>query len=81
MRRRLRQWKARLMVGLLATAVVIAVLPLVLALATLAIYLVAGWLLQPFGNHGLWGALYVSYLVRAGTLLYYYPALVRSVPA
>jgi MATE family multidrug resistance protein len=51
------------------------------ALATLAIYLVAGWLLQPFGNHGLWGALYVSYLVRAGTLLYYYPALVRSVPA
>jgi phosphate transport system permease protein len=35
MRRRLRQWKARLMVGLLVVAVVIAVLPLVLILGML----------------------------------------------
>ena len=49
--------------------------------ATLAIYLVAWWLLAPYGNHGLWGAFYVSYVARAGSLLWYYPALVRSVPA
>ena len=48
---------------------------------TLAIYLAAWWLLEPYGNHGLWGAFYVSYFARAGTLLWYYPALVRSVPA
>ncbi len=50
-------------------------------LFTLAIYLAAWWLLEPYGNHGLWGAFYVSYFARAGTLLWYYPALVRSVPA
>jgi multidrug resistance protein, MATE family len=50
------------------------------SLATLAIFLAAWWALTPFGNHGLWAAFYVSYLARAGTLLYYYPALVRSVP-
>lgn len=49
--------------------------------ATLGIYLAAWWLLEPYGNHGLWGAFYVSYFARAGTLLWYYPALVRSVPA
>jgi MATE family multidrug resistance protein len=50
-------------------------------LLTLAIYLAAWWLLQPFGNHGLWAAFYVSYFARAGTLLYFYPQLVRSIPA
>jgi hypothetical protein len=33
------------------------------------------------GNTGLWAAFYVHYLARTGSLLYYYPALVRSVPA
>ena len=51
------------------------------ALVTFAVYLAAWWLLAPLGNHGLWAALSVNYLVRAATLLYYYPALVRSVPA
>jgi len=51
------------------------------AIVTLAIYLVAWWVLSPYGNDGLWGAFYVSYFARAGTLLWYYPALVRSVPA
>lgn len=50
------------------------------ALAALALYLVAWWLLQPLGNHGLWAALVFGYAARALTLLRYYPALVRSVP-
>jgi MATE family multidrug resistance protein len=50
-------------------------------LVSLAIFLGAWWLLTPLGNHGLWAAFYVHYFARAGTLLYYYPALVRSVPA
>jgi MATE family multidrug resistance protein len=49
-------------------------------LATLAIYLAAWWLLEPYGNHGLWAAFSISYFARAGTLLWHYPALVRSVP-
>jgi MATE family multidrug resistance protein len=51
------------------------------ALAALALYLAAWWLLQPLGNHGLWAALVFGYAARALTLLRYYPALVRSVPA
>jgi MATE family multidrug resistance protein len=50
-------------------------------LVSLAIFLVAWWLLRPMGNTGLWAAFYVHYAARAGSLLYYYPALVRSVPA
>jgi multidrug resistance protein, MATE family len=50
-------------------------------LVSLAIFLGAWWLLLPFGNAGLWGALYVHYVARTGSLLYYYPALVRSVAA
>jgi multidrug resistance protein, MATE family len=50
-------------------------------LLSLAIFLGAWWLLMPFGNHGLWAALYVHYVARAGTLYYHYPALLRSVPA
>jgi multidrug resistance protein, MATE family len=48
-------------------------------LASLAVFLVAWWLLLPMGNTGLWAAFYVHYLARTGSLLYYYPALVRSV--
>lgn len=50
-------------------------------LASAAIFLLAWWLLQPWENHGLWAALYVNYIARTLTLLRYYPALVRSVPA
>ena len=51
------------------------------ALAALALYLAAWWLLRPLGNHGLWAAFVIGYAARAVTLLRYYPALVRSVPA
>jgi MATE family multidrug resistance protein len=50
-------------------------------LVSLAIFLAAWWALTPFGNHGLWAALFVHYAARAGTLLYYFPGLVRAVPA
>ncbi len=50
-------------------------------LVSTTIFLVAWWVLLPFGNHGLWAALYVHYLARIVTLSYYYPRLVRSVPA
>lgn len=50
-------------------------------LLSLLIFLLAWWLLQPWGNHGLWAALYVHYLARTATLGTRYPALLRSVPA
>jgi MATE family multidrug resistance protein len=50
-------------------------------LLALAIFLAAWWLLRPLGNQGLWAAFYVHYAARAGTLLYYLPGLVRSVPS
>jgi len=50
-------------------------------LAALAIFLLAWWALAPYGNHGLWAALYVHYAARAGTLFCYFPALLRSVPS
>jgi MATE family multidrug resistance protein len=50
-------------------------------LASLAIFIAGWWLLAPYGNHGLWAALYVHYLARIATLSYYYPALLRSVEA
>ncbi len=49
-------------------------------LVSVAIFLAAWWLLLPFGNTGLWAAFYVHYVARTGSLLYYYPGLVRSVP-
>jgi len=49
------------------------------AIITVMIYLAAWWLMRPFGNHGLWAALYIHYLARIGTLLAYYPGLLRSV--
>ena len=48
-------------------------------LVSLGIFLAAWWFLTPYGNHGLWGALYVHYAARVGTLGYCYPRLVRSV--
>ena len=50
-------------------------------LVALPIFLFAWWLLTPLLNHGLWAALCVLYAARAGTLGYYLPALIRSVPA
>lgn len=50
-------------------------------LMALAIFLAAWWVLTPYENHGLWAALFVHYAARTGTLLYYLPGLVRSVPA
>jgi len=50
-------------------------------LVSLAIFLLAWWSLVPFGNTGLWAAFYVHYVARTGSLLYYYPGLVRSVAA
>ena len=48
-------------------------------LTATGIFIVAWWLLTPYGNHGLWASLYVHYVARIGTLAYYYPRLVRSV--
>jgi MATE family, multidrug efflux pump len=50
-------------------------------LASTAVFLCAWWLLTPWGNHGLWGAFYVHYLARVATLAFFYPEVVRSVPA
>ena len=52
-----------------------------IALAALAIFLSAWWLLTPLQNHGLWAALYVLYAARAATLACFFPRLARSVPA
>lgn len=50
-------------------------------LEALLIFLAGWWLLRPFGNHGLWAALYVHYAARTGTMLARYPRLIRSLPA
>jgi MATE family multidrug resistance protein len=50
-------------------------------LMSAVIFLVAWYTLTPFGNHGLWAALYVHYAARTFTLLYYFPGLQRSIPA
>ncbi len=42
-----------------------------------AVFVLAWWLMQPWGNHGLWAALYVNYVARALSLGWYYPALAR----
>lgn len=44
-------------------------------LLSAAIYLFAWWLLTPWGNHGLWAALWVSYIARAATLGVYLPRI------
>lgn len=50
-------------------------------LVSLGIFLAGWWLLTPWANHGLWASLHVHYLARIGTLAYFVPRLVRSVPA
>lgn len=50
-------------------------------LFSLAVFLAAWWFLAPQGNHGLWAAFYVHYIARIVSLAYFYPRLVRSVPA
>ena len=45
--------------------------------ATLGLFLAAWWLLRPWGNHGLWAALHISYLARTVTLGAYLPRLTR----
>ena len=45
-----------------------------------AIYALAVWLLiEPFGNHGLWLAMHISFVARGLTLGLRYPALERAV--
>jgi MATE family multidrug resistance protein len=47
---------------------------------SLAIYLAAAWLLTPaFGNHGLWAALTIFFIVRGVTLGLRLPALIRAI--
>ena len=49
------------------------------AIESLVVYVVAWWFLsQAFGNHGLWLALYVSFVARGLTLWLRYPALERQ---
>ncbi|WP_418317016.1 MATE family efflux transporter [Piscinibacter sakaiensis] len=48
-------------------------------LQSLVLFLLGWWLLQPWGNHGLWAALHVSYAARTMTLLRHMPRLLRSV--
>ncbi|WP_417271062.1 MATE family efflux transporter [Celeribacter sp.] len=49
---------------------------------SVAVYFGAVWALIPLlGNHGLWAALLISYVARAATLGWKYPALERDVAA
>src|SRR6476620_5235138 len=48
-----------------------------LMVASLLIFLAAWFLLRPFGNAGLWGALLVHYAARGGLEALRYPALFR----
>ena len=48
-------------------------------LVSLAAYLLVSWALMPrYGNHGLWLALHVFFIMRGITLALRYPALVRA---
>jgi len=47
---------------------------------TLILYLIFCYVLQLlFGNHGLWMALWLSYVIRAATLMFYFPRLKASI--
>jgi MATE family multidrug resistance protein len=48
-----------------------------LMVLSLLVFLAAWWLLKPFGNAGLWGALLVHYVARGGLQAWRYPAMVR----
>jgi MATE family multidrug resistance protein len=49
-----------------------------LMLASLLIFFAAWFLLRPFGNAGLWGALLVHYAARGGLQALRYPAMLRA---
>lgn len=49
-----------------------------LMLASLVIFLTAWFVLRPFGNAGLWGALLAHYAARGGLQALRYPALLRK---
>ena len=50
-------------------------------LLSLGIFLAAVWLLLPlWGNHGLWAALMIFMAMRAVTLGFWYPRIVRDLP-
>lgn len=49
------------------------------AVIATAIYLLIDLALRPHGNIGVWIAISASYLLRAGTLAWHFPALLRSV--
>ncbi len=49
-----------------------------LMLLSLLIYVATWFVLQPFGNAGLWGALIVFYIARGGLQALRYPALLRA---
>jgi multidrug resistance protein, MATE family len=49
-----------------------------LMLASLVIFFAAWFLLRPFGNAGLWGALLVHYAARGGLQALRYPAMLRA---
>jgi MATE family multidrug resistance protein len=49
-----------------------------LMVAALATYLAVWWLLQPFGNAGLWSALLIFFVTRGVLQALRYPALVRK---
>ncbi len=50
-----------------------------LMILSVAFYLAAWWMLVPaYGNHGLWAALMLFFIVRGLTLAVRYPALVRA---
>ena len=51
-------------------------------IVSLLVFLVFCYALQSwFGNHGLWLALWLSYPIRAATLMFYYPRINASIPA
>ena len=49
-----------------------------LMILSLALFLVAWWVLRPFGNSGLWSALLVFYAARSGLQALRYPALFHA---
>jgi MATE family multidrug resistance protein len=49
-----------------------------LMLLSLLIFFAAWFLLRPYGNAGLWGALLVHYAARGGLEALRYPALLRA---
>jgi multidrug resistance protein, MATE family len=50
-----------------------------MTVVAVTLYFALAWpLTETLGNHGLWAALALSWLLRAGTLAWRYPALERA---